>query len=57
MFDLINYRYNNNLITFLSSNLSLEKFKETLGLASISRIKEDMIFYFNKNDDMRGVKI
>jgi len=54
MFDLINYRYNKKLITFLSSNLDVEKFKNSLGEASISRIKQDMIVDFVKADDMRG---
>lgn len=54
MFDLINYRYNNNLITFLNSNLEFEDFKNSLGAATISRIKEDMVLDFINEKDMRG---
>lgn len=48
MFDLINYRYNNNLITFLSSNLEFEEFKNNLGQASMRRIKADMNISFKQ---------
>ena len=48
MFDLINYRYNNNLITFLSSNLEYKEFKKIMGKASMRRIKSDMVMNFAK---------
>ena len=54
MFNIINFRVNENRITLLASNLSYDDFKDSVGDAVLSRIKGNMSVDFIKADDMRG---
>ncbi len=47
--ELIEYRYSNNLTTFLTSNLSVEDLKKTAGFERLSDILSDKKFIYEFN--------
>lgn len=53
LFEIVNYRYNNYLPTIIISNLDTEKFKQSIGDALYSRLKENCLRLSFTFDDYR----